>query len=226
MVHLNRYILFFLAFAITKCRILQLKDFRIMLDKERKRLWTTYVRKLHKNCLGKIETFPSCLTTHNQHTYNCLCPEISCMKANDLNEENCISERFPNDNNNENKFIIFDGSPEYTTDNDKTGIRDLNQVVGYINSSYDMMYHLFSVKTSFLYERWELTWVLELNSLNQLFQWNFTLANVDLAYSIPDCLTEHVAFRYHRFFSYIHEKIELVLWETSSHKYLSNGIKL
>ena len=207
-----------------------------MLDKERKRLWTTYVRKLHKNCLGKIETFPSCLTAHNQHTYNCLCHEISCMKANDLNEENCISERFPNDNNNENKFIISDGSPEYTTDNDKTGIRDLNQVVGYINSSYDMMYGLFSIETSFLYERWELTWVLELNSLNQLFHWNFTLVKVDLAYSIPDCLTEHVAFRYHRFFSYIHEKknlycgklpvISIYLTESSYNvSYVNSGVR-
>ena len=57
MTHLHRYILLFLTFAITECRILQLKDFRTMLDEERKRLWTTYVRKLHKKCLGKIEVF-------------------------------------------------------------------------------------------------------------------------------------------------------------------------
>ena len=131
------------------------------------------------------------------------------MKANDLNDDNCASGRFTKNNNHEIKFEIFDGTPEYTTDNDKIGIKDLNQVIGYINSSYDMMFRYFSVKTTFLYDRWEFTWMLKLNSLIQFFQWNFTLVKLDLAYSIPDCLTEHVAFRYHTFFSYIREKKNL-----------------
>ena len=236
MVNLHWYILFFWTFTITKCHIIQLKDFKIMLDKQRKRLWTANVRKLHRNCLGKIEAFPSCLTAHNKHMYNCLYLEICQMKVSDLNQEDCVSERFIKNNNRENKFFIFDGSPEYITDNDKTGIRYLNQVVGYINSSYNMMYDLFSVKTLFHYDRWELTWILELNSLNQLFQWNFTLVKLDLAYSIPDCFTEHVAFRYHSFFSYIREKknlycgtfsvVSIYLMESSYNvSYVNSGVR-
>ena len=236
MAHFHWYILLFSSFTITKCHILQLKDFKIMLDKQRKRLWTTYVRKLHRNCLGKIETFHSSLTAYNKNMYNCLCHEICLMKANDLNEDNCVSRKFTNNSNHESKFIIFDGTPEYITDNDKIGIRDLNQVVGYINSSYDMMYGHFSAKTPFHYERWELTWMLELNSLIQLFQWNFTLVKFNLAYSIPDCLTEHVALRHHRFFSYIHEKknlycgklsvISIYLTESSYNvSYVNSGVR-
>ena len=39
------------------------------------------------------------------------------MKANDLNEDNCASRKFTKNSYNESKFIIFDGTPEYITDN-------------------------------------------------------------------------------------------------------------